>query len=136
MGKLCIAALMIGLVAVPSVAVALADSGDDSKEPSKLKLFNVEDGVYVGAVDSDDEACEVRRTVRVFHDQNRNGIDKTDYEIGDDRTDREGEYEVIGNQAPAGDRIIARVVKRKLSDGTICLPKDKWAIARGDALIP
>jgi hypothetical protein len=132
MGKaISIAALAIGLVAVLSAAVALADKGNDGKEPSKISLFNPGTGVYGGAVDSDDEACERKRTVKVFHDQNRNGIDKTDYEIGDDRTDREGEYEVVGNQAPAGDKIVARVEKRKLKDGTVCLPKDRSAIAGG-----
>ena len=136
MGKASVAALAIGLAVALSATVALGKMGDGPKEPSKISLYNVRDGHYEGAVDSEDEACERKRTVRVFHDQNKNGIDPSDYEIGDDRTDREGEYEVVGNQAPPGDTIIARVERRKLIDGTVCLPKQKASIARGhiDAL--
>jgi len=98
-------------------------------EPALLYLRNVKVGVYEGYVESDPLPCEARRLVTVFHDQNRNGVDKSDYRIGSDKTDKNGEYEVEGNQAPLGDRIVAQVKRKILADGTVCLAKQKGATA-------
>jgi hypothetical protein len=49
--------------------------------------------------------------------------------MGSDKTDKEGEYEVEGNQAPAGDRIVALAKEKTLADGTVCLAREKKAIA-------
>lgn len=98
-------------------------------DPAKLTLRNAKEGLYEGYVETDNLACESRRPVTVFHDQNRNGVDKSDYRIGSDKTDKYGEYEVEGNQAPKGDRIVAQVKRKTLVDGTVCLAKQRGATA-------
>ena len=120
-------ALAVGLTAALLAGAALADQAP--RVPSTLTLSNGEPTIYEGAVGSKRSACKKRRAVKVFHDQNRNGVDGSDYLIGTDTTDKKGEYEVEGNQAPMGDQIIAQVKRRKLGDGTVCLTKEKSAIA-------
>jgi hypothetical protein len=116
-------ALLAGTVATAELSARVI------RVPSSLTLHNRESEIYDGAVESNEEACERGRTVRVFHDKNRNGVDGRDYRIGKDRTDRHGEYEVEGSQAPMGDRIIAVVGQRTLADGTVCLAKERKSIA-------
>jgi hypothetical protein len=117
-----IVGLLAGLLAAQAGARVI-------REPSRLSLRNVESTIYDGFVESNRAACERRRTVVVFHDQNRNGVDKSDYRIGSGKTDREGDYEVEGSQAPKGDRIVAQLKQRTLADGTVCLAKERAAVA-------
>jgi len=120
--------MAVGLVAGLFASGLVAKT---AQEPSKLTLRNSEPEIYEGFVEADRASCERRRKVAVFHDQNRNGVDKSDYRIGSDKTDREGEYEVEGNQAPMGDRIVAQITRKTLRDGTVCLAKEKGAVALG-----
>lgn len=117
--------LMAGLLATGAVAV------EDEYVKSKLTLENTEPNTYEGSVESRLAACEKRRYVDVFHDKNKNGIDRTDYFIGEARTNKKGDYVVTGSQAPVGDQIIARVEGRKLDSGMRCGSKVVKAIALG-----
>jgi hypothetical protein len=96
---------------------------------SAITLSNGEPTIYEGSVQSSRRACERRRRVKIFHDQNRNGVDPSDYPIGIDKTDKMGNYEVEGSQAPMGDRIVAQLKQRTLPDGTVCLSKERAAVA-------
>jgi hypothetical protein len=124
-----VAVLLVGL----PVAGALADhheGGNDEPEvKSKITLSNTESGVYEGTVSSKRPACKKQRRVKVYHDQNENGVDRSDYRIGKDTTDKRGNYEVNGNQAPMGDDVVAVVAGRYLGDGTLCLDDDKTIAA-------
>lgn len=122
--------IAVALAASMAAALfAIAALAAQTRVPSTLTLSNGEPSIYEGAVGSKRAACKKRRAVKVFHDENRNGADSSDYLIGTDTTDKKGEYEVEGNQAPMGDQIVALVKMRKLGDGTKCLAKEASAIA-------
>jgi hypothetical protein len=95
---------------------------------TSISLENGSPGVYEGSVRSKKAACETGRKVTVFHDENDNGLDKSDFRIGSDTTDSGGNYVVRGNQAPAGDTIIATVGIKKRKTG-VCKEKEVDAIA-------
>jgi hypothetical protein len=103
-------AAALGLLIVSAAAAA----GQADRAPSRIILTNPEPGVFRGRVESKNARCEPRRTVVVYHDDDANGIDQGDYEIGTDRTNEVGRYEVVGSQPPEGDPVIARVARRKL----------------------
>lgn len=129
----------IGLVVAAALAIAalatgaLADHHEGGKEDdevkSKISLSNSEAGVYEGTVSSKKAGCRKQRRVKVYHDQNENGVDRSDYRIGKDLTDKKGNYEVNGNQAPMGDDVIAVVSGKFLPDGTHCEDDDKTIAA-------
>jgi hypothetical protein len=129
MKKGIVVALVVGLAAALLAPAELAARAE--RVPTKLTLKNLDPTFYEGTVSSKDEACEKRRLVKVVHDEDEDGADSGDYLIGTDLTDKEGKYEVEGNQAPMGDRIVALTKRRTLSDGTICLGKEKAAAALG-----
>jgi hypothetical protein len=123
-------ALAAGLTAGSLATGALADhhhggDKDEDEVKSRITLSNSEAGVYEGTVSSKRAACRKQRRVKVYHDQNENGVDRSDYRIGKDLTDKKGNYEVDGNQAPMGDDVIAIVTGKVLADGTLCLDDDK-----------
>lgn len=114
-------ALLGGLLATGALADnhhGDAKGEDDAK--SQISLSNSETGVYEGTVTSKKAACRKQRKVKVYHDENENGVDRSDYRIGKDTTDKKGNYEVVGNQAPMGDAVIAVVSGKRLADGTRC----------------
>jgi hypothetical protein len=108
------------LIIAATIALAVAMSlpvigafGKAERASSRISLANDQARTYRGLVESSNPRCFARRSVTVFHDENRNGIDGKDYVIGQDLTATSGFYKVVGAQAPAGDRIIARVLRRK-----------------------
>jgi hypothetical protein len=115
--------LAIGLLGGLLAGGALA-----KKLSTSISLVNAEAGVYKGKVTSAKAACEKGRKVTVYHDENDNGLDPSDYRIGSDRTGKSGAYTVQGNQAPAGDTIIATVKRKKLKAG-VCKEKEVDAVA-------
>ena len=117
--------LILALLLATGAIVATAFAAGSS-----LTLTNSKPGVYTGTVSSGNDKCEPNRKVIVRHDQNRNGYDRSDYKIGTDRTDAKGDYEVLGNQAPRGDAIAAKVAKKTLADGTVCKKATTRGIAR------
>ncbi len=124
------AALAAASLATGALAHDHHDGAKDEDEvKSKISLSNSEAGVYEGTVSSKRAACRKQRGVKVYHDQNENGVDRSDYRIGKDTTDKKGNYEVNGNQAPAGDDVIAVVSGKVLADGTLCLDEDKTIAA-------
>jgi hypothetical protein len=123
------AALVIGSLATGAFAAHHEGGKDDEEVKSQISLSNTESGVYEGTVGSKRPACRKQRKVKVYHDQNENGVDRADYRIGKDTTDKKGNYEVNGNQAPAGDDVIAVVSGKLLPDGTYCLDDDKTIAA-------
>ena len=90
------------------------------KADSKVTLHNQVAGVYFGKVSSEVPDCKPKRNVTVWHDEDADGVDEDDFKIGSDKTDRKGKWEVRGNQAPAGDRIIAEVLEEKVDHGLLC----------------
>jgi len=129
-----IAPALTVVLAIASLATAaLADHYEGSKGnggvKSQISLSNSEAGVYEGTVTSKEAPCRKQRRVKVYHDQNKNGLDRSDYRIGKDITDKKGNYEVNGNQAPTGDNVIAVVAGKHLRDGTLCLGDDKTIAA-------
>jgi hypothetical protein len=127
MSKGVLAACAVTAAAGLLAASAVGDQGGAIE--TKVSLENSQPGLYDGEVQSTKPACRTRRTVRVYHDQNRNGVDTTDYLIGTDQTDKRGEYGLDGSQAPRGDQIIALATRKKLSDGTRCLSDSVKAVA-------
>jgi hypothetical protein len=126
MKKAIVLALALMLV-FAGVAVA-----KKKRHATSLTLKNTQSTVYEGVAQSKRPACESRRTVTVFHDENRNGLDGADYRIGSDTTSNNGAYRVVGNQAPPGDTIIALVARRTLPSGAIC----KGSVVSATALTP
>ena len=122
-----VSALAVALTTVVAVGGAFGEGSNVAG--GRLTLQNPEFGVYEGNLESEKAGCEKRRRVTVYHDQNENGYDPSDYRIGSDKTNRKGDYEVNGDQAPAGDRIVARVIHRTLASGTLCLGEEKKAVA-------
>ena len=115
-------------------ALALLGAAGVSAKPdpggSTVTLQNDQPNSYKGKVESDVPKCERRRLVRVFHDENANhNIDGDDFQIGEDRTNRKGAYAVTGNQAPAGDNLIA-LATDAVRDHTHC----KKALVEATAL--
>jgi hypothetical protein len=122
--------IVVALAATLAAVVAVGGAfGEGNVGGGRLTLHNPEYGVYEGNLESEKAGCEKRRRVHVYHDQNKNGYDPSDYHIGSDKTNRKGDYEVNGNQAPAGDQIVARVGPRTLAGGTHCLGEEKKAVA-------
>lgn len=121
-----VAGLLAGLAAAGALANHhVSDGKGDDEVKSRITLSNSESGVYEGTVSSKRPGCKKQRRVKVYHDQNENGVDRSDYRIGKDLTDKKGNYEVDGNQAPMGDDVIAVVTGKLLPDGTLCLDDDK-----------
>lgn len=122
--------LAAGSLATGALAHDHHDGAKDEDEvKSSISLSNSEAGVYEGTVSSKRAACRKQRRVKVYHDQNENGVDRSDYRIGTDTTNKRGEYEVNGNQAPTGDDVVAIVSGKVLRDGTLCLDEDKTIAA-------
>jgi hypothetical protein len=117
------AALCVALV--PGIALA-------GKVKSKVDISNPTFGLYGGTVTAEKQKCVAGRTVEVWHDTNGNGkIDPdVDFQIGTGKTDQNGDYEIAGNQAPVGDRVIAKVRKRK-KGRTRCLEATGSVIVDG-----
>jgi hypothetical protein len=122
-----VVALCIVLVGGIIAGGAIARAG--KRITTALTLRNAEPSAYEGEVRSKKRVCEGLRKVRVYHDENDNGIDSSDYLIGSDKTNLAGEYDVHGNQAPPGDTIIAYASRRKLRSGTVCKAGEVSAIA-------
>ena len=102
-------------VAVCVAAGLLAGVASGAKIKTSVSLDNPDFGVYEGQVTAK-KPCKKGRKVTVWHDTNGNGQvdgDPPDFEIGYGFTDEAGFYVVLGNQAPAGDNIIAVVDKKK-----------------------
>jgi hypothetical protein len=129
MGKGAVVALCAVLIGGTIAAAASAGVESGKRLNTTLTLENSLPGQYEGLLSSKRAACEASRRVAVFHDENDNGLDPSDYRIGSDKSNANGEYEVHGNQAPAGDTIIAKVSRKKLKDGTVCKGKKVDAIA-------
>jgi hypothetical protein len=85
-----VVALCVGLVAGFVAGSALAGA----KLNTTLTLENSTPSLYEGLLSSKRLACESNRRVGVFHDENDNGLDPSDYKIGSDTSNRKGEYEV------------------------------------------
>jgi hypothetical protein len=90
------------------------------KVASDVTVVNRMSGFYEGKVRSSVDACESRRVVVVYHDENDNGLDQGDFRIGEGTTTKSGSYVVRGNQAPRGDTVIVLLISRKLPSGTRC----------------
>jgi hypothetical protein len=102
-------------LAVCVAAGLIAGVASGAKIKTSVSLDNPAFGVYEGQVTAK-KPCKKGRTVTVWHDTNGNGEvdgEPTDFEIGTGVTDDAGFYTVLGNQAPAGDNIIAVVDKKK-----------------------
>jgi hypothetical protein len=103
-------AVSIALVGAAALAVT-AFAGDSVK--SKVTVSNAIEGQYIGEVTSEDPKC-LKRKIYVFHDENNNGVDDSDFEIGRTKTSSDGGYLMTGKpQAPSGDHVIAVATKRK-----------------------
>lgn len=123
-------ALLGGLLATGALADRHGgDAKGEDEVKSQISLSNTESGVYEGTVSSKKAACRKQRRVKVYHDQNKNGDDGSDYRIGRDTTNRKGDYEVIGSQAPKGDSVVAVVSSKHLRDGTHCEEAEKTIAA-------
>ncbi len=85
-----------------------------------LTIVNEKSTVYEGNVGSDYAYCVPHRTVTVVDDENGNGIDRSDPQIGIARTDQNGDYRIVSGQVPQGDHVFARVAKKKLPNGAVC----------------
>jgi hypothetical protein len=114
------AALALSLTAVGALAaVAVADRVEEIS--TSVTLSNPEAGIYEGVVKSKKKVCKRERKVTVIHDEDADGqADKSDFRIGKDTTNKAGEYEVRGNQAPPGDDILAIVGVKELSGHSFC----------------
>jgi hypothetical protein len=120
------------LIAV-GLAALLAAGAIAAKKPrisTSVSLANRAPGLYTGRVSAPKFACRYQRVVRVFHDEDDNGLDDEDYEIGSSVTLISGFYSVRGAQAPAGDTIVA-AVQRKSKKRFICKAAEQPAVARG-----
>ena len=123
MKALGISVVMLTLAAI--VATFVAPAIATHSVGSKITLSNGIPGDYEGAVSSKKEGCVKGRSVSVYHDQNKNGVDQSDFKIGTSRTDKDGEYLIQGNQAPEGDTIIAVAKSRKLGKRHSCRKAQK-----------
>lgn len=112
-------------------AGALAAPAFGERVAADLTLFNPAiDGHYFGTIESDDDKCAKRRSVSIYHDANGNGLDPSDFHIGDAKTNGDGEYDLKNaDQAPLGDQIIAIAPKKKPKRSLTCKKAKDVAIA-------
>jgi hypothetical protein len=108
--------LIGALVLVCLGAASLAAAGQTPQENTKVTLENKTEGLYTGDLTSQVPKCVKGRDVHVYHDANADGNFTGDFEIGHTRTNKRGEYSVTGNQAPAGDQILAYAYSKTLDD--------------------
>ena len=112
------------IVAAAAVCVALVPAIASAKKfKTEVTVANSAPGTYTGKVTSTKKNCVSGRVVEVWHDTNGNGqIDgePTDFKIGTATTDSNGDYSVTGNQAPAGDNVIASVNRKKFAKRKNC----------------
>jgi hypothetical protein len=113
------AVLVAGLAVIGLLAAAVA-IGKVRAISTSATLSNPATGVYKGVVRSKKKRCRAGRRVTILHDRNGNGSDRSDFTIGSDRTGGSGAFEVRGNQAPAGDPILAVVGTKELGDEAFC----------------
>jgi hypothetical protein len=104
---------------------------------TSVSLFNPSPGLYTGVVKSKKKACKKGRDVTILHDENGNGkADKGEYKIGKTTSRKSGQYEVRGNQAPAGDLVLAIVGVKELSGKSFCKGAFKSAKASAGTPLP
>jgi hypothetical protein len=114
---------VVALVLIIGVAAG-ATASHQIRERSTITLQNKVAGSYSGEVKSQVPKCEKERSVTVYHDEGDDGLDDTDFQIGSAQTNKHGKYKVHGNQAPAGDTVIAVVEEDELSEKLLCKEDD------------
>jgi hypothetical protein len=96
-----------------TAATAIADRNAGN---TKVSLKNKEVSIFEGHVTAKAAACEKRRVVSVYHDENNDASPMGDFEIGSDVTSNAGLYVISGNQPEAGDQVLAEVGPRDAGD--------------------
>jgi hypothetical protein len=92
---------------------ALAQAGGNSGVSVELENNSV--GVYEGSLDAEKNSrCNGGRRVVVYHDEDDDGVDSSDFKIGSATSKRSGDFRVEGPQAPPGDTVIAVAKRKKL----------------------
>ena len=116
-----------GILTGVAVVVCLGLAGGaaaEKLERIKTEVFfvNAEFGIYEGELDAD-PPCQKNRRITVYHDENSNDLaDPEDFVINRDKTDENGDFLVMGNQAPPGDHIIVIAEgKKREKKGVHCL---------------
>jgi hypothetical protein len=124
---------VVGILAVAlagaGVLAAIAVGKGVDEISTSVTLSNPSTGLYKGVVKSKKKKCRAGRRVTILHDQNGNGADRSDFTIGKDTTNKAGQYEVSGNQAPPGDAVLAIVGVKELSGDSFCKGATKSARA-------
>jgi hypothetical protein len=70
--------------------------------------FKAGEAEYFGQAFSPKKRCRRGRLVELFHDSN------PDFKIGQDRTNREGDWRIVGPAPPSGDEVYATMDPRFL----------------------
>ena len=122
-------ALALGLAGALALS-ALAMAGSKPEIDATVKITNPATGTYQGKVKPEKRKRCQKRNVTVYHDENENGADDSDYVIGSTKSDRKGKWTVHGNQAPAGDTVVA-VAEEKETSRQICTEAEGETIATG-----
>jgi hypothetical protein len=94
--------LLFALAMVVALTVAGPASARADRIEVEIKTFPNGKARYSGEIDSDNEACESGRTVKIYAKKAR--VVKT-------RTDSAGEFSAVGRAAEKGDKLTVKVPK-------------------------